>query len=177
MQFEGFDQERMFHEAWSAVEIVRQVEFSLFTFGESVLPYYLVCGDREASTPASVTRGDVRVKRPMIVTPDRARPEFQDFFENSEEEGVVAFLLSRTAQFSNLKFVNQRGAKRMVDKGVEAAVESLNRRLDDEEEEHVAILTAPPNLAGVAVLRYVAERVWRSAPSNVQELRERGFLP
>jgi hypothetical protein len=26
-------------------------------------------------------------------------------------------------------------------------------------------------------LRYAAERVWNSAPDNIQELRERGFLP
>ena len=53
----------------------------------------------------------------------------------------------------------------------------LHRRLDDEEEDRVAILTAPQNLAGIAVLRYAAERVLKSAPDNIQELRERGFLP
>jgi hypothetical protein len=56
-------------------------------------------------------------------------------------------------------------------------VDKLNRQLDDEEEDRVAILTAPARLGRVAVLRYATEQVMRSAPENVQELRERGFLP
>ena len=113
----------------------------------------------------------------MIITPNNARPEFQNFFEHPEEEGVVEFLLARSASFSNLKFVNQRGARRSVSSGMQATIDNLNRKLDDEEEDQVAILTAPAQLAGVAVLRYAAERIWRSAPDNIQELRERGFLP
>ncbi|MEZ6113719.1 MAG: hypothetical protein R3C99_22310 [Pirellulaceae bacterium] len=53
----------------------------------------------------------------------------------------------------------------------------LNRQLDAEEEDRVAILTAPHGLAGIALMRYAAERVRESAPDNIQELRERGFLP
>ena len=60
---------------------------------------------------------------------------------------------------------------------MQATLDRLNRQLDDEQEELVAILSAPPPLAGVAILRYAAERVWQSTPGNVQELRERGFLP
>ncbi len=37
-----FDNERQFFEVWNAVEIVRPVAYSLFTFGSSELPYYLV---------------------------------------------------------------------------------------------------------------------------------------
>jgi hypothetical protein len=177
VSFDDFEQESAFRQAWEAVCIARPVHYSLFTFGETTLPYFLVCEDRQASSPVTITQGEVRIKRPVIITPGQARPEFQDFFENPEEEGVVEFLLARTAKFSNLKFVNQRGARRAVTDSMEAAVEKLNRQLDDEEEDRVAILTAPSNLAGVAVLRYAAERVWSSAPDNIQELRERGFLP
>jgi hypothetical protein len=41
----------------------------------------------------------------------------------------------------------------------------------------VAILSAPHRLGKFAVLRYTAERIMESAPGNIQELRERGFLP
>lgn len=177
MSFEEFEQERRFREAWSAVEIVRPVNYSLFTFGESILPYYLVCGDAQAGLPVSVTRGEVRVKRPVIITRDNSRPEFHNFFDSLEEEGVVEFLLARTAKFSNLRFDNQRGTKQFANEGMEATVDRLNRKLDDQEEDRVAVLTAPPNLAGVAVFRYAADRVWKSAPDNYQELLERGFIP
>ena len=177
MQFEDYEQEEAFRRAWEAVQIARPVHYSLFTFGESVLPYFLVCDDRQQDSPVTVTQGDVRIKRPMIITPHNARPEFQNFFEHPEEEGVAEFLLARSASFSNLKFVNQRGKRRSVSSGIQATIDNLNRKLDDEEEDHVAILAAPAQLAGVAVLRYAAERIWHSAPDNVQELRERGFLP
>jgi hypothetical protein len=175
--FEDFDQERRFREAWESVRIARPVHYSLFTFGESTLPYFLVMGEPQVTAPVTVTKGEVRIERPMIITPDSASPEFQDFFESMEEEGVAQFLLSRTAQFSNLRFKNRKGSKRNVEDSLEGAVDKLNRQLDAEEEEHVAILTAPPQLGGIAVLRYAAERVWKSGPDNIQELRERGFLP
>ena len=175
--FEDFDQEAGFHAAWEAVAIARGVKHTLCTFGESVLPYYLVCPVSPAAAPGAVTKGEVRITRPMLITPDNARPEFSNFFETDDEEAVVPFLLARTARVSPLKFDNQSGAKRVVSETIEGMVAKLNRQLDDEEEDRVAILTAPTKLGKVAVLRYATEQVMRSAPENVQELRERGFLP
>jgi hypothetical protein len=104
-------------------------------------------------------------------------PEFRDFFEDATDDGIIDFLLARTASFSNLKLTNRSGETKLVSDSVEEIVSRLNRQLDDEEEDRVAILTAPSPLAGVAVLKYATERVLSSAPDNVQELRERGFLP
>ncbi len=177
MNFDRFDQQRFFRKAWEAVGIARPVHMSLFTFGESVLPYFLVCGKSQPSSPVSVTKGEVCIQRPRIITPGSDRPELQGFFEDGQEEGMIEFLLARTARFSNLKLANRRGSKRAVSESLDAAVARLNRQLDDREEDQVAILTAPPELSGVAVLRYAAERIWQSGPDNVQELRERGFLP
>ena len=81
------------------------------------------------------------------------------------------------SDFATLQFDNQSGAKKFVSDSMDVAVSKLTRKLDDEEEDRVAILTAPSHLAGVAVLRYAADRVWKSAADNIQELRERGFLP
>ena len=52
-----------------------------------------------------------------------------------------------------------------------------SQQLDDEEEDRVAVLTAPAELGGLAILKYTTERILTSAPGNVQELRERGLLP
>ncbi|MCA9066703.1 MAG: hypothetical protein KDA96_26730, partial [Planctomycetaceae bacterium] len=86
------------------------------------------------------------------------------------------FLLARSASFSNLKLHNESGPERIVTDTIEEAVSRLNTQLDHEEEDRVAILSAPRELAGLAVFRYVTERVISSAPGNIQELRERGFL-
>jgi hypothetical protein len=111
--------------------------------------------------------------------PGDSRPEFENFFDDDDDEGerFAQILLARTAAFSHLRFLNQSGPSRIVSDSVEDAVDRLNRQLDTDEEDRVAILAAPPGLGGVAVLRYAAERVWSSVPENVQELRERGFLP
>ncbi len=177
MDFSEFEAESRFREAWEAVRIVRPVHYSLFTFGESILPYYLVRSAAKAGDTVSITRGDVRITRPTIITPDTVRPEFRNFFENLEEEGLIDFLLARTAAFSHMQFDNSSGPERIVSDSDEEAVAKLNRQLDAEEEDRIAILSSPPDLGGIALLRYAAERVWSSAPDNLQELRERGFLP
>ena len=177
MPFSSFDDERRFRDAWEAVRIERGVPYSLFTFGESKLPYFLVSGARQPGTPVSIRQGEVKITRPLIITPDTARPEFRNFFEEAEEAEFIEFLLARSAAFSNLRFLNESSPARIVSDSVEEAVARLNQQLDDDEEEGVAILSAPPQLAGLAILKYAAERVTSSAPDNIQELRERGFLP
>ena len=173
----SFDSEERFRSAWQAVRIARSVPYTLFTFGESELGYFLVEDSEQPREPVKVTRGEVRVTRPRIITPDSERPEFSGFFDDPEFAGLASFLLARTAAFSNLKLVNQHGSAKIVSDSIEEVVQKLNRQLDDDDEDRVAILTAPYGLAGLAVLRYAAERIMQSAPDNIQELRERGFLP
>lgn len=177
MDFNEFSPERRFRAAWQAVEIARSVPYSLFTFGESDLPYYLVVDADESGEPVHITQGEVKVTRPMIITPDNVRPEWEGFFEGHEFDEAVQFLLSRTAAFKHLKVDNVRGPDQIVSDSVEEVVSRLNHKLDADDEDRVAILTAPHGLGGVAVLRYAAERILESAPGNIQELRERGFLP
>ena len=177
MWFDELDDEMRFRDTWEAVQIVRPVHYSLFTFGESELPYFLVCDRAVDGDTVSVTRGEVRITRPTIITPDNARPEFRNFFGAQEDDSIVEFLMTRSAGFSNLKLDNTSGPAEIVSDRVDEAVEKLNQRLDNLEEDRTAILTAPAGLGGVALLRYAAERIWASAPDNVQELRERGFLP
>jgi hypothetical protein len=177
MMFDEYSQQERFRRAWDAVQIARPVHYSLFTFGESQLHYFLVCAAQPPEATVSITRGEVRITRPMIITPDNARPEFRNFFEDREDESMAEFLMARTAAFSHLRLANESGPARIVSDSVEEAVARLSRQLDDAEEDHVAILTAPADLAGMAVLKYATERVWQSAPDNLQELRERGFLP
>jgi hypothetical protein len=175
--WDGFENARRFRAAWDAVKIVRDVRYSLFTFGESQLPYYLVLSGNDDNRAISVTHGDVKITRPMIITPDHDDPEFEDFFENSDDQSLAQFVMARTASFSNLKLRNHSGSRRLVTDSVEEAVAKLNRQLDSEDEDRVAILTAPAPFAGFAVLRYASERIMQSVPENIQELREKGFLP
>ncbi len=186
MPFDFMENERLFRAAWLGTEIVRRKRHTLFTFGDTKLAYYLVCNDStlpgdemppRGSGLVTITNGYIRIRRPLILTLHDGQGPFSNFVEHDAEQQAVQFLLARTAQFSHLRIENERSSRRTVTDSVAAAVERLNRQLDDEEDEDTAILTAPHQLGGVALLRYTAEKVWESAPSNVQELRERGFLP
>ncbi len=177
MDFEDFSAEEQFRAAWEAVTIERDVRFSLFTFGDSDLPYFLITQDASSDGLVQVREGLINIARPRIITPENMQPEFRNFFESEEEYGYVQFLMSRTAAFGNMKLTNRDIASKIVTDTVAEAVSRLNRQLDDQEEEHTAILSAPAQLAGFAVLRYASQRVMASAPDNIQELRERGFLP
>lgn len=175
--FDNYSNEKRFHQAWEAVKVVRGVRYSLFTFGETNLPYYLILTGLNEDRAVSVTQGDVKITRPMILTPDSFQPEFEDFFENTDDENLAQFVLARSASFSNLRLKNQSSSKRIVSDSVEETIVKLSKKLDQEDEDRVAILTAPAALAGFAVLRYASERVLQSMPENIQELREKGLLP
>lgn len=176
MNFDEYDWEQRMYELWNQVRIERPVHYSLFTFGESDLPYLLVTEPEDSGELVGIREGEIKITRPMIITPDNARPEFENFFEDDDGDRIARYLLQRSAAFSNLRFFNRGGEKRLMSDSTQEVLSRLNRRLDDEEEDRVAILVAPESLAGLALLKYATQRVVESAPDNVQELRERGFL-
>ena len=138
MPFGSFDAEERFRAAWESVHVARPVDYTLFTFGESELPYYVVEDADEPGQPVGITRGEVKITRPMIVTPHSDQPEFEGFFEDPEFEGLAAFLLARTAAFSQLKLENIHGAPQIVSDSTEEVVARLNGQLDAEDEDRVA---------------------------------------
>ncbi len=177
MTFSNFDEENYLEQLWDSVSIARSVSYSLFTFGDSELQYYLVLDPEDAGKPITIRRGEIKITRPMLITPHNARPEFQDFFEDDQGEMLVNFLLARSAAFSNLQLSNHCGPEKIVSDQVDEVVDRLNAQLDKEDEDQIAILVAPEKLAGVALVKYATERVLSSAPGNLTELREKGFLP
>ena len=175
---DSFDPESYFRDAWDSVHIARPVEYTLFTFGESDLRYILVVDSELPREPVSVTHGEVKIARPLIITAENASPDFQHFFEEGDQyEGMIDFLMTRSAAFRHLQLSNLHKRPELVSDSVEEVVGRLNKTLDNQEEDRVAILTAPYGLGGVAVLKYTADRVLQSAPGNIQELKEKGFLP
>ena len=170
------DPEQNFRRMWNAVRIERPMPYTLFTFGQTDLPYYLVVAAESAGQPVGITKGEVSITRPAILTPDNVEPEFRGFFEQ-DEGPVVDFLLARGMRFPHLKFANRSGQTDLVSDSVEEIVARLAKRLDSEDEDRVAILSAPHGLGGLALLKYAVEKAVESAPGNIQELRERGLLP
>ena len=173
---DGFSDMRRFRVAMDSVAIVRGVKYSLFTFGETDLPYFLILSGPREDQAVSILRGNVKISRPIIITPQNMQPEFEDFFDDDEDEDLAQFILARSASFSNLKLKNTTGTKQIVSDSVEESIAKLNQQVDKEDEDRVAILTAPVALASFAILRYATERILQSVPDNLQQLREKGFI-
>ncbi|QDT15287.1 hypothetical protein [Alienimonas californiensis] len=96
--------------------------------------------------------------------------------EGEDGEEVVRFLMSRGVKFGNLKIGHRRLKRGVVARSPERVVEQLQEEILDEDD-RTGILLAPHGLGGVALVRYAAECIMESAPGNIGELRERGFLP
>ncbi|MFH5806604.1 hypothetical protein [Alienimonas sp. DA493] len=96
--------------------------------------------------------------------------------EGEDGEEVVRFLMSRGVKFGDLKVGHRRLKRGVIARSPERVVEQLKDEILDEDD-RTAILVAPHGLGGVALLRYAAECIMESAPGNIGELRERGFLP
>ena len=175
--FDDFERELHFRRLWESVRIERGVDYSLFTFGESELPYFLLTPQSDDEDTVRIRQGKITISRARIITPDNMRPEIRDFFEEHEEAGLAEFLMARSAAFSNVKLSNQCGSERIVTDTIEEAVDRLNQQLDADEEDRVAVLSAPAGLAGIALLKYASARISDSAADNLNEFRERGFLP
>jgi hypothetical protein len=165
-----------FRKLWNAVRIERSIPYTLFTFGQTELPYYLVVAAANPGEPVGVTKGEVAITRPAILTPDNVEPEFRGFFEQ-DSENVAQFLLARGMSFPHLQFNNRSGGTDLVSDSVEEVVARLRKKLDTEDEDRMAILSAPHGLGGLALVKYAIEKAVESAPGNIQELREKGFLP
>ena len=96
--------------------------------------------------------------------------------DGEDGEEVVRFLMSRGVKFGDLKLGHRRLKRGTVARSPEKVVDQLKNEIVDEDD-RTAILVAPHGLGGVALVRYAAECVMESAPGNIGELRERGFLP
>ena len=96
--------------------------------------------------------------------------------DGADGEEVVRFLMSRGVTFGDLKLGHRRLKRGTIARSPERVVEQLQEEIVDEDD-RTAILVAPHGLGGVALVRYAAECVMESAPGNIGELRERGFLP
>ena len=222
MNFEPPDDAPDFLRLWGRIKIVRKTPFTLFTFGETALPYKLVLEPKREGGRVvgrvGVKEGEITVARPTIITPDNAGPRFRGFFEDDDDgpsfdpghgyddgypntagnltgpagagdddwdggmgdgedgERVVRFLMSRGVKFGDVTLAHRARRRGKSTAGVQETVDRL-RREHDEEDDRTAILLAPHGLGGVALVRYAAECIIESAPGNVGELRERGFLP
>lgn len=164
-----------FRERWEAVRIVRNVPYTLFTFGDTDLPYALVLEPDDPAAPAGLVRGQITISRPQIITPGGDGPDFEGFFE--DDDAAATLLMARGVQIPRMRFANAARTEESAGADAETLIARVLGRLEEEDEDRIAVLAAPRGSAGTALIRYAVEKAAESTPENIGDLRDRGLLP
>ena len=163
-----------FEEAWRKTKILRPVEKKLFTFGDTRLPYFLVAASLVNPGDTVVRKGIVVVDRPIIYAPSPGHPLFEGFGEKGEQ--VAGLVIQRLMRLPPYKYKNEAARLYVASDPLDRVVARLNQKLDRDNDHLCVIIQTLADMWEVSLMRYVAERMIKSIPSNLRELRERGFL-
>ena len=163
-----------FEYVWKNTEILKVAERTLFTFGDTGLPYLFLARSLTKDTDTVVREGEVTVKRPLVIKPHPDHPIFEGFGEHEEELGM--FLIQRLAYIPPYKYTH--GSKKIYvsSESIGTIIGKLRRRLEREDNRLTALIRGTADMWEVSVMRYAAEMMIKSLPSNLTELKERGLL-
>lgn len=159
---------------WNNTKILRNVEKNLFTFGDTVLPYFLIAELVKDKPSTFVKEGEVIIKRPLIYTPYQDTPHFKGFGEKEKE--YSNFIIHRMAYIPPYTYQNASKSFYISSDNIEETSARLSKRLDGEGNNLTAIIKTMMDMWEVSVMRYSIERMVKSLPSNITELKERGLL-
>ena len=169
------DLEAKIERAWKATEILRHSQQLLFTFGDTELPYTVVSESQMSAGDTVVRRGEVMVKKPLILAPPwRRDAAFEGF--TSEGEAGAQLLIHRLAYIPPYRYRNRAQSLSVTSGGLGETAERIRKQLDDGEDTAMAVIRGDAELWEVSVMRYCIEQMIQSTPHNIQELRERGLL-
>jgi len=154
-------------------KVVRSPKQSLATFGTTNIYYYLVTGLTEWVNV--VREGRVVAAKPKIVTPSylinlegfslQARRFIEMMAEKYPHEPGIFYT-----------YKNEPREMNIVSEPLEAIVDKINRRIDDQHDPLTAIIKGVEELWDVSLLKFTYELTRSSVYSNVAELEKSGLL-
>jgi len=161
-----------FAEALKRTRIVRARKHTLYTFGNTNLPYLFLAQSGVNAGDVVLRRGKVTVERPQIIAP-RSPVELEGFDFEDMDEDAIPVLINRLVRFPPARYLNASQALDVVDGPLDAATERVADRLDQENDIRTGVIQGPEHVWGFSILAYVGQMIARSAPSNVGEFLER----
>jgi hypothetical protein len=161
-------------EVWQQTKIVKSSKRKLYTFGETHLPYILLAKSFVRDVDTVVRKGEVVVGRPLLFGPNSNHPVLEGFGDIGQE--LRSYVLSRVAYIPPYKYSNGVHSVRIMSEIQENLIEKISKQLDAEEDILTGVIKGRPDFWEVSVMKYVAEMIVLSLPSNVRDLKEHGFL-
>lgn len=163
-----------FEYVWKNTEVLKPAERTLFTFGDTGLPYVLVAKSLLREGDTVVREGEVITKRPLVLKPYANHPFFEGFGEHEEEMGL--FLIQRLAYIPPYKYTHGSKKVYVASEPIEAVIAKLRGKLARKEDRLTALVRGIADMWEVSVIKYAAEMMMKSLPSNITELKEKGML-
>lgn len=168
-----------FQYAMENTHLVLAPERRLETFGTSILNYYLVTEEMDSVNESLVREGQIVAEKPQIITPDHmARLVLEGFGEKGEAfVDALGDQLKRLAILKygfNLKKSDVRHYQ--VREPLAVVVEKVKEQVTAKRDPLSVVLTGVDDAWEVSLLKFMLEMVIASGKSNIQDLRDLGFL-
>lgn len=165
--------ENNFDVYWKSTEVIRQYQQVLYTFGDMKLPYIFVAEHKTVSNRIIVFKGKIYIKKPQIILPGAAGPEFGEGFEELGPIPDQAVLLMRAMNLPYSEISNQVVTEQSLEYGcLSDAIQRYEDQLKGSEDSETGLIKGVADGFGVALMRYSLGLMARSAKSNVKEFFE-----
>ena len=167
------------HEVWEKAlkntEILRARVYSLMTFSHTQVPYIFLSESSINHGDTVVRRGEVCVERPTLILPPNI-PQFSGFelSENSiDEKDFVNFLLIRGISLPSVLYNNKTEQMDIFEGRLEAAIRHHTDLLQEQEDVHTGLITAPEECWQFSILIFVCSQIAKNAETDIKRLLEK----
>lgn len=162
-------------------QVARMPEQTLATFGLTTIDYFMLTEpvyseimDSEGETV--VRQGKVIAEKPKIVTPYYLMNLFEGFEHGQEYAHFMMREYGPHEAGLLYRYRNEPSEMSIVSSPIQAVVENINRRIDDERNNLAAIIIGVDELWDVSLMKFIHDITYNSLRHNMMELGSRRLL-
>ena len=152
----------------------------LQTFGTSMVNYYLVTEDMDATNQSRVREGVIHAEKPELLTPAFFRRLLLEGFVDDKAEEFAQALSQNPEMFNWLRYGFKMRKDEIRSYDVHESLEQVLSKVCDEAEAKddpfTAELTGIDDGREVCLLKFMVDVIQSSAGGNMEDLRGRGLL-
>lgn len=162
-----------FLEFWKRTEVIREYQRMLYTFGDMKLPYVFVSESGRFRDKAIVLRGVIIFRKPQILLPGQAGPEFSEGFEHADAIPADAIHLIRSMGLPYSRVSNKTIAEEQVEHGtLQSVLDRFSRQLDERDDSETGLIKGLVGGVDISLMRYSIMLAAKSGEGNVREFME-----
>ena len=169
---------------WYAVnntEVVMSPTQLLETFGTTDFTYFLIAELMDRAGRFRVREGRIGAARPQILTPDHIGGLPLEGFDQTEARRYIEWLRENAGDMRLLQYgftVHKKEVRdHVVSDPPEQIVHNIKADIARREQDNAAIVLGVEDPWEVCLIKLMVGVVERSAPGNVQDLRQASMLP